>query len=87
MIWELKNKLFIIYQVQEEMPVVQEIDESLKSKPEDLLCPKVKILLLLLKHMKGRAIAQAVSRWLPNRSGPGWSPVQVLWYLWWTNYH
>jgi hypothetical protein len=29
-------------------------------------------------------MAQAVSRWLPTRSGPGSSPGLVMWDLWWT---
>jgi hypothetical protein len=66
MIWEYKNKPSIMYQVQEETRVVQELDENMKPKLEDLLCPKVKFSLLLLKHMNGRAIAQANSRRLPN---------------------
>jgi hypothetical protein len=35
----------------------------------------------------GRAIAQAVSRWLAShRSGPGSNPGRVMWDLWWTKW-
>jgi hypothetical protein len=33
----------------------------------------------------GRAVAQAVSRRLPNRSDLGSRPGQVMWDLWWTD--
>jgi hypothetical protein len=36
--------------------------------------------------MLGRAIAQAVSRWLPNAAARGSSPGLVMWNLWWTKW-
>jgi hypothetical protein len=34
----------------------------------------------------GRAIAQAVSRWLPTAAARGSSPGLVMWDLWWTKW-
>jgi hypothetical protein len=36
---------------------------------------------------QGRAIAQAVSRPASHRGGPGSSPGEVMWDLWWTQWH
>jgi hypothetical protein len=38
------------------------------------------------KCMFGRAIAQAVSRWLPTAAAPGSNPGLVKWDLWWTKW-
>jgi hypothetical protein len=35
----------------------------------------------------GRAIAQAVSRWLPTAAARGSRPGLVMWDLWWTKWH
>jgi hypothetical protein len=37
--------------------------------------------------MRGRAIAQAVSHWLPTAAARGSIPGQVMWDLWWTKWH
>jgi hypothetical protein len=34
----------------------------------------------------GRALTQAVSRWLPTAVARVPSPGQVMWYLWWTKW-
>jgi hypothetical protein len=36
--------------------------------------------------LEGRAIAQAVSRWLPTTAARGSSPGLILWDLWWTKW-
>jgi hypothetical protein len=41
---------------------------------------------VLINLWLGRAIAQAVSRWLPHRGGPGSNPGLVMWDLWWTKW-
>jgi hypothetical protein len=38
---------------------------------------------LQLKPMLGRAIAQAVSRWLPTAAVRDWKPDLGMWDLWW----
>jgi hypothetical protein len=39
-----------------------------------------------LSDSSGRAIAQAVSRWLPTVVARGSSPGLVMWDLWWTKW-
>jgi hypothetical protein len=38
---------------------------------------------VIVIFMKGRAIAQAVSRWLPTAAVQGSKPDLVMWDLWW----
>jgi hypothetical protein len=40
----------------------------------------------LAPHFDGRAIAEAVSRWLPT-AGPGFAPGSGKWELWRTKWH
>jgi hypothetical protein len=40
----------------------------------------------LIGPLCGRAIAQAVSRWLPTAAARGSSPGLVMWDLWWTKW-
>jgi hypothetical protein len=39
-----------------------------------------------LHRAAGRAIAQAVSRWLPTAAARGSRPGLVMWDLWWTKW-
>jgi hypothetical protein len=42
---------------------------------------------LTIGSIKGRALAQAVSRRLPTAADPDSRPGQVMWDLWWTKWH
>jgi hypothetical protein len=46
-------------------------------------CTSVRLLLLWLISLIGRATAQAVSRWLPTDAVRGSKPDLVMWDLWW----
>jgi hypothetical protein len=44
------------------------------------------IFFIINRNIEGRAIAQAVSSWLPTAAARGSSPGLVMWDLWWTKW-